>query len=65
MGIRLGPFDPLQLTFNIMNALMQKGLISYDEARKIIKDSLPPEMPETEKEALLTSMIKRTPIAPQ
>ena len=60
MGIRFGPFDPLQLTFNIMNALMKKGLISYEEAREIIKASLPSEMPEAEKEALLSSMIQRT-----
>lgn len=64
MGIRLGPFDPLQLTFNIMNALMKKGLISYDEAREIIRGSLPSEMPETEREALLNSMIQRTPPIP-
>jgi hypothetical protein len=60
MGIRFGPFDPLQLTFNVMNTLMKKGLISYDEARSIIENSLPPEMPRTEKDALLDSMIKRT-----
>lgn len=59
MGIRFGPFDPLQLTFNVMNTLMRKGLISYEEAREIIKGSLPPEMPETEKESLLSSMVNR------
>jgi len=61
MGIRFGPFDPLQLTFNVMNALMRKGVISYDDARNIIRSSLPPEMPETEKEALLNSMVQRIP----
>lgn len=61
MGIRFGPFDPLQLTFNVMNTLMKKGVISYDEARIIIRGSLPTEMPESEKEALLNSMIQRIP----
>lgn len=61
MGIRLGPFDPIQLTFNIMNSLMKKGIISYDDARAIIRNSLPPEMPETEKNTLLDSMVQRTP----
>ncbi|HEY4494031.1 MAG TPA: hypothetical protein VJB95_01195 [Candidatus Paceibacterota bacterium] len=61
MGIRFGPFDPLQLTLSILNALMQKGLVSVDEAKGIIRASLPPEMPDTEKEALLNSMVKPTP----
>lgn len=64
MGIRFGPFDPLQLTFNVMNTLMQKGFITYEEARSIIRASLPPEMPEQEKNALLDSMIQRTPSQP-
>ena len=61
MGIRFGPFDPLQLTLNILNTLMQKGLVTLEEARNIIRGSLPPEMPEPEKEALLTSMVRPNP----
>jgi hypothetical protein len=61
MSIRFGPFDPLQLTFNVMNVLMRKGHITYEEAREIIRGSLPPEMPEAEKEALLNSMVNRSP----
>lgn len=60
MSIRIGPFDPIQLVFNVMNALMKKGLLSYDEARSVIKESLPPEMPDAEKERLLNTLIKRT-----
>ena len=60
MGIRFGPFDPMQLIFQVMNTLMKKGLISYDDARDIIRQSLPPEMPEAEKEALINSMVQRT-----
>jgi len=60
MPVRIGPFDPLQLIFQVMNTLMRKGLISYEEARQIIRDALPPEMPEQEKEALLNSMVRRT-----
>lgn len=60
MGIRFGPFDPLQLIFEVMNTLMKKGILSYDEARGLIKQSLPPDMPEDEKEKLLDGMIKRT-----
>lgn len=59
MGVRLGPFDPIQLIFNVMNTLMQKGLISYDDARSIIEGSLPPDMPSQEKEELLDSLVKK------
>lgn len=59
MGIRFGPIDPLQLVFNVMNALMKKGLITYEEAREIIKGSLDPNLPEEEKEKILDSLIKR------
>lgn len=60
MGILLGPFDPLQLIFNILNTLLKKGLISYDEARGILKESLNPQMSGEEKEKVLNSLIKRT-----
>lgn len=62
MAIRFGHFDPLQLTFQIMNTLMRKGLISYDEARDIIRQSLPPdnEMSSEEKDRLLDSILTRT-----
>ncbi len=59
MGIRFGPIDPIQLIFNIMNTLMKKGLITYEEAREIIKGSLGPNLPEEEKEKILDSLIKR------
>jgi len=59
MGIRIGPFDPIQLVFNVMNALMKKGVITYDDARSIIKDSLPEKMSDEEKEKLLDSLIKK------
>lgn len=59
MGIRFGPIDPLQLVFNVMNTLMKKGLITYDEAREIVKGSLDPNLPEVEKNKILDSLIKR------
>ena len=59
MAIRFGPFDPLQLIFEIMNNLMKKGFLSYEEALEIIEKSLPPEMPEEEKKALLKTLVKK------
>jgi hypothetical protein len=59
MAVRIGPFDPLQLIFNLMNNLMRRGLISYPEARSILKESLDPNMSEDEKEKLLDSLIKK------
>lgn len=58
MGIRLGPIDPLQLIFSVMNSLMKKGLISYAEAREIIKESLDPKLSVEEKDRILDSLIK-------
>ena len=59
MGILLGPFDPLQLNFNILNELMRKGYVTPDEARKILKNSMDPNMKEKEKDKILDSMIKK------
>ncbi|PIQ92392.1 MAG: hypothetical protein COV69_02810 [Parcubacteria group bacterium CG11_big_fil_rev_8_21_14_0_20_39_14] len=59
MGIRFGPFDPLQLLFEVMNVLMRKGYLTFEEAREIVKKSLPPEMPNEDKEKLLDSLIKK------
>lgn len=51
-------FNELALAFALMNCLMKKGLISYKEARKIIWESLPMDMPEDKKEAIINSMVK-------
>ncbi len=59
MGILLGPFDPLQLIFNTLNSLMKKGVLSYDEARSILKESLDPSMNDEKKEEVLNSLIKK------
>lgn len=61
MAIRIGPFDPLQLIFKVMDNLMRKGLISAEEAKDIIRQSLPPdnEMPSEEKEKLINSMVRK------
>jgi len=59
MGILLGPFDPLQLIFNILNSLMKKGLLNYSEARNILKQSIDPKMTDEQKEEILNSLIKK------
>jgi hypothetical protein len=60
MGVRFGPFDPLQLTIGILDTLLRKKLLSVQEIKIIIKDSLPPdsEMSPEEKEKLLNSMVR-------
>jgi hypothetical protein len=60
MAVRIGPFDPLQLIFNVMNVLIRRGYLSESEARTILKDSLNPEMPDEEKERLLSTLLKKT-----
>jgi len=59
MSIRFGPLDPLQLIFGIMNHLMKSNQLSVEQARDIIKQALPPEMPEDDKNKILDSLIKR------
>lgn len=58
--VSLGPFDPIELIFSLMNTLMKKEYISYSEAREIIKNSLSPSMPDNDKEKLLDSLLIKT-----
>lgn len=59
MSLKIGPFDPVVLVFNVMNALMEKKIISYEEARSIIKQSLDSNLSEEDKEKILDSMIRK------
>lgn len=58
--VTLGPYDPIRLTFSLINTLMKKEYISYSEAREIIKQSLSPDMPDDEQEKLLDSLLIKT-----
>lgn len=60
MPILLGPFDPIKLIFGIINILLSQNIISYDQARRLLRDAMNPNMPEAEKEKFLDSIIKRT-----
>ena len=53
MGLRLGPIDPLQLIFEILNKLIDKKQLSVSEARAIIKLSLDPKMSDEDKEKFM------------
>lgn len=57
MGIRFGPIDPLQLTFETINIMLIKGIITYEEARQIIKKSLDPALSEEQKEKIVDSIV--------
>lgn len=56
MSILLGPFDPIKLIFNVINSLMAKGLITFNDARNILKESLDPNMSDIEKEKFIDSL---------
>ena len=58
MAIRFGPFDPLQMIFNVMNALMKKGFLTGEEAKDIVRQSLDPNMSESEKNKIIESVYK-------
>lgn len=60
MPILLGQFDPIKLIFNILNSLMSKGLLSVDDAKKILAESLDPNMSDIEKEKYIDSLFKNS-----
>lgn len=57
--VLLGPFDPLQLVFQTLNTLLKNNLITYDQAREILMNSLNPALSEKEKNEIIDSMLKR------
>lgn len=65
MGIRIGNWDPLQLSFNILDTLLKKGAITVEEAKEILKKTLPNEMTEQEKDNIVNSMIIHIPKTPK
>ncbi|MDD5083601.1 MAG: hypothetical protein PHT88_01510 [Candidatus Moranbacteria bacterium] len=56
----LGPFDPLKLIFNVINSLLAKGILSIEDAKKIIKESLDPNMPDIEKDKYIESLFRNS-----
>lgn len=61
MGIQIGPWDPMKLSFSILNVLLTTNKITSDEAKKIIHDALPDSMPEQDKQVIINSMIVTKP----
>jgi len=52
----MGSFDLTILVLNVINALIAKGFLTVHEAKKIIKNSLPPTMSEKEKDDFTNSI---------
>lgn len=61
MGIRFGNWDPLALTFGMLDKLLRKNHITVEEAKEILTSALPPEMSTQEKTEIINSMIIKTP----
>ena len=57
MGITVGPIDLLKLSFETVNLMLVKGIITYDEARLIIKKSLDPKLSDEQKEKIVDSIV--------
>jgi len=55
MGVTIGPFDPIKLNIEVLNALLKKGLISMQEADEILKNSMP-SLDEEEKQKIIDSL---------
>jgi hypothetical protein len=52
----IGNIDPLKLQFELINHLINKGVITDDEAKKILRSSLNPNLSEEEKDKLVDSL---------
>lgn len=61
MGIRIGPWDPLQLAFNILDLLLRTNKITVAQAREVLMKTLPTEMTIEEKTRIVDSMIQNNP----
>lgn len=57
MGIRLGNFDPLQLIFGILDTSLRNNSITVEQAKSILRQSLPPEMSIEDKNKIVDSMV--------
>lgn len=57
MSTFIGGFDPIRFSFNIIDALLEKGYLSEEEAKKIIKETLKPSMSEKQKNDIVNSLI--------
>jgi len=57
--VLIGPFDPLRLSFTIINKLIEKGQLTDEEAKDILMESLNPEMPKEEKERFVNSLFEK------
>lgn len=58
MGVLIGFFDPIKLIVNTLNQLMQKGIISVEESRMILYDSLDPSMSDKRKNEILNNIMR-------
>jgi polyhydroxyalkanoate synthesis regulator phasin len=54
----VGSFGSPKQTHRIVSNLIQKGIISNDEAKQILKQSLDPAMAEEEKEKKAGSLVE-------
>ena len=52
----IGNIDPLKLQFELLNTLIRKNIINVAEAKKILKDSLNPNLSDEEKGKLVDSL---------
>ncbi len=57
MPVLLGPFDPLKLILITLNKLMQKGMLTIDEAKSILRESIDPNMSDKEKNKIVDGMV--------
>ncbi len=57
--MRIGPFDPIDLIFGIVNRLISKGVLTQEDAKSLLKEALDPQMLDADKDALVDSLFKK------
>lgn len=58
--VRIGPIDPIGLTFAILNELMNKGILTLKEVKDILGHSLDVNLSKKEKDKIIDSLFKNS-----
>jgi hypothetical protein len=58
--VRIGPLDPIGLTFAILNKLMKKKILTLKDVRGILGESLDANLSKKEKNKIIDSLFKNS-----
>ena len=58
--VRIGHIDPIGLTFSILNELMKKKILTLNEVRSILEQSLDSSLSKKEKTNIIDSLFNNS-----